>query len=132
MKTLNQTVQEVGTELGHKLFHDLMGGGYGQVPVNREGAVIALVFEADADIIGDQLEAVQEATKINLFALQAANIRKHAQGNEAKAKMVATIQTRADKAAVKAAREALATCSNEMTEAAKGGLRKVIAGDFCR
>lgn len=127
MKTLEQTIEEVGTILGHKLFHDLMGGGYGQIPVDKEAVVIALVFgpDIDAEGIAADLEAVQEATKIDLFAKQAANIRKNAQGNEAKAKMVQTIQTRADQAAVKAAREALATCSNEMTEAAKGGLRKI-------
>ena len=132
MKTLEQTTTEVGTILGHKLFHDLMGGGHGQIPVDKEAVVIALVFDLEADQVRQDLERIQEATKIDLFAKQAANIRKHAEGNEAKAKMVATIQTRADRAAVKAAREALATCSNEMTEAAKGGLRKVISGDFCR
>lgn len=122
MKTFEQTIEEVGAELGHKLFHNLMGGGQGEVPVVREADVIAIVFDLDANLVGDDLERIQEETKINLFALQAANIRKHAQGNEAKAKMVATIQTRADRAAVKAAREATAACSNIETMAAIGNL----------
>ena len=113
MKTFEQAIEEVGAELGHKLFHDLMGGGQGEVPVVREAAVIALVYDLEADLVGDDLERIQEATKIDLFARQAANIRKHAKGDETKAKMVATIQTRADQAAVKAARESAATCSTD-------------------
>jgi hypothetical protein len=99
-----------------------MGGGQGEVPVVREADVIAIVYDLDANLVGDDLERIQEETKINLFARQAANIRKHAQGNEAKAQMVATIQTRADRAAVKAAREATAACSNIETMAAIGNL----------
>lgn len=123
--TITEVITEVGDYLGHKLFHDLMGGGHGQVPVDKEAKVIALVYDQDAEGVQADLEVIQESTKNRLFAKQAASIREKAKGNEAKAKMVATIQTRADQAAVKAAREALATCSNEMTEAAKGGLRKI-------
>lgn len=135
MNTFEQTIDEVGTMLGHKLFHDLMGGGYGQVPVDKEAVVIALVYDLEAELVAQDLTRIQEATKAHLFAIQSKNIREHAQGNEAKAKMVAVIQTRADQAAVKAAREALATFGDSMTEAAKNGLRKVAdrkTGDFCR
>ena len=135
MNTFEQTVDEVGTMLGHKLFHDLMGGGFGQIPVDKEAVVIALVYDLEAELVAQDLTRIQEATKVHLFHLQAENIRKHAEGNETKAKMVKTIQTRADVAAVKAAREALATFGGEMTEAAKDGIRKVAdrkIGDFCR
>lgn len=134
MNTLEQTIEEVATILGHNVFHRLMGGDNdGRIDASKEAVVIALVYETDDDYVELALEKAALATKDRLFALQAENIREHAQGNEAKAKMVATIQTRADKAAVQAAREALATFGGTMTEAAKDGIRKIAQrGDFCR
>ncbi len=127
MNTFEQTIEDVGSMLGHNVFHRLMAGDNdGRIDSSKEAAVIALIYDLEIDLVEQDLDRVAAAAKDRLFALQAENIREHAQGNEAKAQMVAVIQTRADRAAVQAAREALASCGDGMSSAAKAGIAKFV------